>query len=434
MQLEPRLLASYRDFAESLIAEGILSDPWTGGVPRFRMTPIVLDPRTKRELDDAAEAMVSVYTEAVRLCASDPALVGRFFDLPPGFRQMWRMSFPAWHGVARADVFLTPDGPQVCELNSDTPSGEPEAVALNHAVDGTGAAFLHDPNRALAGRIAAMVATLAHNVGAHSLRAALGGERASERTPAVGIVYPTEMTEDLPMIELYVRWFQRQGVRVVLGSPFNLHADGFGGVALFGTTCAVIWRHYKTDWWGERRPVWRSEPCYADAAPLSAALDLLAAATARRRCAVINPFGSVLTQNKRMMALMWEEIGRFPSWAQASIRRHLPYTVRLEQVPLARLRAERELWVLKSDYGCEGDEVVIGSDTSPADWARTLDDAIPNRWIVQRRFRARETWRGRVPNYGVYVVRGRACGLFTRLQAGGDDRSAVSAATMLRLS
>ena len=128
----------------------------------------------------------------------------------------------------------------------------------------------------------------------------------------VGIVYPTEMTDDLSVIELYARWFEARGARVILGSPFNLQPDGGGGVAMFGVPCNVIWRHYKTDWWGERRTVWRSEDAYPDAEPLSQPLALLAGATARGRCAVVNPFGAVLTQNKRMMALLWEEIARFP--------------------------------------------------------------------------------------------------------------------------
>ena len=32
--------------------------------------------------------------------------------------------------LARADVFLTDEGPRVCEINCDTPSGEAEAVTL----------------------------------------------------------------------------------------------------------------------------------------------------------------------------------------------------------------------------------------------------------------------------------------------------------------
>src|SRR5262249_39919099 len=209
---------------------------------------------TRRALEAAAEGIALAHDEAARICARAPALVRRFFDLPPALQAMWDLAAPAWHGIARADVFLTADGPRVCELNSDTPSGAPEAVALNRAVDGAGAALFDDPNAHLAERIGELVDLYAAGV------AGAGPQ------PAIGVVYPTEMTEDLSMIELYARWFAARGRRVVLGSPFNLAPDGRGGVALFDVPCPVIWRHYKTDWWGERLPVWRSQASFPDAA------------------------------------------------------------------------------------------------------------------------------------------------------------------------
>jgi len=149
----------------------------------------------------------------------------------------------------------------------------------------------------------------------------------------------------------------------------------------------------------------------------------------------VNPFGAVLTQNKRMLALLWEEIARFPPWAQRTIRRYLPFTARLEAIPIRRLRAEQAHWVLKSDYGCEGEEVVMGCDVTAATWAQALDDVIPRRWIAQHRFRplAPPGDPAVTANYGVYVVSGRAAGLFTRLQSGCTDRSALCAPTIVRL-
>ena len=125
---------------------------------------------------------------------------------------------------------------------------------------------------------------------------------------------------------------------------------------------------------------------------------------------------------------------RLPAWARALVRRYVPHTVRLETLAPGQLRAERGAWVLKSDYGCEGEEVVIGAETSAAAWARAIDDAIPRRFVAQRRFVPLRSAGGEVANHGVYVVGGRAAGLYTRLQAGATDRRAISAPTMVRRS
>ena len=76
--------------------------------------------------------------------------------------------------------------------------------------------------------------------------------------------------------------------------------------------------------------------------------------------------------------------------------------------------------------------MVIGAETTPADWADALADALPDRWIAQRRFVPLPDRRGRTANYGVYLVGGRAAGLFTRLQSGGTDRTATCVPTVIR--
>jgi hypothetical protein len=94
-------------------------------------------------------------------------------------------------------------------------------------------------------------------------------------------------------------------------------------VALLGLPCDVFVRHYKTDWWVEREPVWLSQAPFADREPLARALALLLAAELDGKIAVLNPFGAIVPQNKRSLALMWEERQRFSPEAQAAIARYL---------------------------------------------------------------------------------------------------------------
>jgi hypothetical protein len=130
------------------------------------------------------------------------------------------------------------------------------------------------------------------------------------------------------------------------------------------------------------------------------------------------------------MALLWETIDRLSAAAQAAIRAHVPYTARLEAVSPSLLAA-RAQWVLKSDYGCEGAEVIIGADVDADAWRDALAHARPGRWVAQRFFGARRDGDGNTVNVGVFVIGGEAAGFFSRLERGATDHRALTAATLV---
>jgi hypothetical protein len=419
----------YLGFAERLLQTGLILDPWLPGdnQPRFREAPVWLSAGELRALYDAAEGVAEVVDEACRLCAADPGLIRDFLGLTPAQQMMWAAAMPLWHGLARADVFRTEDGGiAVCELNSDTPTGEPEALVLGRLaladVDGAGGAMAPidpvDPNWGLGARYRALLRLLLRGV---------PGPR------TLGLVYPTEMTEDLGVVALYREWLaaESQGGEVVLGSPFNLEATEDGGVALLGQRCDLVLRHYKTDWWGERLPVWEDDEPFLDQAPLLGPLSALLEAQVAGRVAIVNPFGAVVSQNKRLLSLMWEQIARFSPRAQRIIRAHVPYTVRLETLDREALLRERAGWVLKSDYGCEGDEVIIGALCPKAEWEECVYRAAPGRFVAQRYFAARREEDGSSVNHGVFLIGGGAAGIYARVQRGATTHEALSAPVLV---
>lgn len=412
---------AYDAFAQRVIADGVILDPWLDGEPRLSPEPLVLEADEHRALLQVGADVAELFDEAVQLVHEDDALLDGFFGLTPVQTLLWNASRPLWHGIARADVFLTSEGPVITELNCDTPTGEAEAVVLNRLVRDRHPG-LTDPNADLERRLGFMVETLiARLVDGPAPR-------------AIGIVYPTEFTEDLSVIRLYRRWLEALGLEVVLGSPYNLGQEGGedGRATLFGRPVAALLRHYKTDGWGERASVWDDE-LLADPLPLATPLAHALRASAHRRTAIVNPFGAVVPQNKRTMAFMWEHIHRFSVRARGLIERHVPFTSRLETLHPERLLADKDGWVLKSDYGAEGDEVVIGRATDDATWAEALAHARPGRWIAQRWFDALPGASGGPPiNYGVFVIAGEACGLYARQQDGATDDAAVSVPVLVR--
>jgi glutathionylspermidine synthase len=410
---------SYGEFAQMLYATGILSDPWLGGKERFRLQPALLSQTQATELQTAAERVGLIYYELAEIVARHPELLDQFFNLTPWQKVMWLASEGRWHGIARVDLFICSDGRiRACEMNSDTPSGEAEAVILNQLLHPNHLDTI-DPNEGFDERFWQML------VASH--RARMNDDAAIPQS--IAIIYPTDLPEDLSMIAIYERWLESRGCRVTLGSPFNLGVDKQGRVTVMGEAVDLIVRHYKTDWWGERETIWTNQAEFADPDPLVRELTLLLEAENDGRVTVVNPFGAVITQNKISMALMWEQRELFSKRAQAWITEYIPETRRL--ISISHEDLNRDEWVLKSDYGCEGDSVIVGPFAKPQDWQLALATAIPEHWIAQRYFEVAPTDDGSLPNYGVYLIGGRAAGFYTRLSPKATNYSAVTAPTFV---
>jgi glutathionylspermidine synthase len=414
---------NYDQFARLLYGTGVLSDPWLQGKERFRLQGAVLSRERAERLRVAAERVGQIYHELTEIVLERPQLLDQFFNFTPWQKAMWLASEGRWHGIARVDLFICDDGRvRACEMNSDTPSGEAEAVLLNQ--------LLHqfhpdtiDPNAELEEKFWQMLRA------SHLARQ----QRSNRQSPAglerIAIIYPTDLPEDLSMIAIYKRWLEARGSSVLLGSPFNLGVDNKGRVTVLGEAVDLIVRHYKTDWWGEREMVWANQAPYPDPDPLERELLLLLEAEHEARVTVVNPFGSVLTQNKKAMALMWERPELFSEQSQRWIAEYIPETRRFLELN----QLDQEEWVLKSDFGCEGDAVVCGPFVKPTDWRMALSAAIPAHWVAQRFFEVEPNTDGLLPNYGVYLIGGRAAGFYTRLSRKATDYTAITTPTFTEL-
>lgn len=417
---------AYGEFARMLYATNTLSDPWLRGKERFRLQPVVLSQSQADQLSIAAERVGALFNEVSEIVLDQPELLDEFFVLTPFQKAMWLAAEGRWHGIARVDLFICTDGViRACEMNSDTPSGEAEAVLLNQ--------LLHpfypnttNPNTNFPEQFWQML------VASHRARLTDGSNPQS-----VAIIYPTDLPEDLSMIACYKNWLEERGCRVTLGSPFNLVLDKERRLTVMGEPVDLILRHYKTDWWGEREIVWTNQAEFLDPDPLDRELLLLLEAENESRVTVVNPFGSVVTQNKLAMALMWERQELFSAEAREWIAELIPETRRVTELDLHQLK--REEWALKSVYGCEGDSVICGAFAKPQDWELALATLIPRHWIAQRFFEVapiedEQTAEKMLPNYGVYLLGGQAAGFYTRLSKKATDYTALTAPTFIAAS
>lgn len=414
-------LGTYESFAQEIVDTRIISDPWVEGEERFRLEPLVLSREQHKAFTTAVQEVGRAYDELLGLMYDNPELVDDNYYLTEWQRAMWLASGGAWHGIARADGFLLEDGSiRICELNADTPSGEPEAVILNQIRE-CYHPDLDNPNARFRDLFLSMVE--------RSWRATFGEDRAG--TPQIGLLYPTDIPEDLSMIELYRRWFQEKGWDVQLGSPYNLQRDGAGRLTMFGQPIDLLLRHYKTDWWGEREPILINDEEYLDPDPLTEQLQSVLGADVDGTVAIVNPFGAILAQNKVTMATLHKEIDRLSARSQDAIREYIPYSVRLCDVDIEQIVSERERWVLKSDFGCEGDEVMIGPLASEEAWERIARTALPQRWIAQEFFVAATNNRDEIPNFGLFLIGGESGGIFTRYSPTSTDYRAMTVPTFV---
>ncbi len=402
----------YADFARELEESCLVNDPYYDGRPIFYSAPLVVPDAFYERIHHAGERIGALYHELCQIVWREPALLDSFFHLPPFYKLMWLASDGDWHGFARMDMFYCDDDTlKVCELNADTPSGQVETLVPYPFI-----APHHQGLRPLNGDLEERLWRVLLQY--HQRRTGDDSEPGS-----IGILYPTDLPEDITLIRLYQRFFEERGVHVVLGSPLNLSRGEDGGVRVLGEPVELILRHYKTDWWGERPRIFADEDDVPDPEPLSQELGLLLDAERKGKVSVVNPFGALIAQDKLAMAFFHEEKARFSEASQRTISELIPETRRLDTLDRAQLKSERERWVLKSDFGCEGDEVLVGPNVDDEQWALALDAALPHVWCVQRFFRVKplvcplgKSW---LPNYGVFLLGGRTGGLMVRLAEEG---------------
>lgn len=412
----------YAEFAKRVQETCLIGDPWYDGHPIFFTSPLVLPEPFLERVYTAGARVGRLFDELCSVVKKDPDVLDTFYRLPPFYKLMWLASEGFWHGFARMDMFLTDDGTlKIAELNADTPSGQVEALVPAWVLR-EACAELVDVNADYEERFWRLCLDV------H--RARTGAEGPPKRAL---ILYPTDLSEDITLIRLYQRWFEERGLEVELGAPYNLQRTEEGGIAVFGKKIDLVLRHYKTDWWGERPQIFEGEDPVLDPEPLSKELFFLLDAERNGKVSVVNPFGALIPQNKRSMAFMWEEMARFSEEGQQAIRDLVPETYRLESQDRERLKREKDQWVLKSDFGCEGDEVLVGPYTDQETWDWCIDHALEGIWVVQRFFHIlpfEDRW---LPNYGVFLIAGAPAGLLVRFApksvTTGHDALVVSAFT-----
>lgn len=276
--------------------------------------------------------------------------------------------------VMRFDFHFTPEGWRISEANADVPGGFIEASA-----------FTELTCRYYEGTVCAPDAAECY---AQVVAEMLG------RGSRVALVHATAYTDDRQVMLFLARRFADAGLEPVLGGPTDLFwTDGHAGLAGGRGSLQGIVRFFPAEWLPNipRRHTWERF-FHGGRTPQS------------------NPGCALITQSKRF-PLVWDRLKtELPTW-----RSLLPET----RDPRDTAWRDSDQWVLKPALGRVGEEIGIRTVTAENQWRRIARNAVrhPRYWVAQRRFTAVAVTAGGAnlyPCLGVFVIDGKACGIYGR--------------------
>ena len=340
---------------------------------------LTLDPLTWRELAALAERLARETLAAERELLARPELFARL-GLPRAIRRCLGEcgvdGAPGAARVMRFDFHWTRAGWRISEVNSDVPGGFIEASGISRlAAELTGLKLCGDPTEALADA---------------ALRAAGAGGR-------VGLVHATAYTDDRQVMMHLARALEARGLAAGLLDPTQVRWRGGRASAetsWFSGPVELLLRFFPAEWLPNVRAVgdWRSF-FVRSVTPIS------------------NPGAAILVQSKRF-PLVWDELAAdLSTW-----RELLPET----RSPRDADWRGDEGWILKPALGRVGEDVGLRGVVPQKQWEAIARSARwwPGDWVAQRRFEAvalEHEGAALHPCLGVYVIDGRAAGIYGRV-------------------
>jgi glutathionylspermidine synthase len=340
--------------------------------------PLILDQSAWTELGEMAERLAQEVMAAEEELVQRPPLHRRL-GLPRSLlKNLGRISksIPT-PGIRliRFDFHWTTEGWRISEANTDVAGGYIEASGITRLF------AEHYPELHMAGDPA------------ESLAEAIANR--CNRGAVVAFVHMSVYSDDRQIMLYLAQRFQEKGLRSCLISPDQLcWKDGKPSVrcAWHSGPIDAIFRFVPAEWLSR---FWRK----TDWSNL----------VAGGRTPVCNPGYAVLSQSKRF-PLIWDQLQTpLPCW-----RRLLPETRAPDDIA-----DYDESWILKPALGYEGEDIAIERVTEQDSINEIRQRACknPSMWVAQRRFEVvpvRTPDGNLFPCLGVYVIDGRAAGIFGR--------------------
>jgi hypothetical protein len=386
------------------------------------LRPFFLTAGDEARIRSAAEIIAALGERVARLALESPSLF-RDLGITGAEAPLIRIDpgYETASTASRLDAFLLPDSLRFAEYNAESPAGPAYTQRLCELFDA-----LPVMSRFKETRQVGFHRTIPTLLDALLASYREWGGRASP--PRVAIV-DWRNVPTWSEFEIIRDGFEAAGVPALVCDPTELTYDG-RALAAAGTKIDLVYRRVLLN-----DIVARPAECQA----------LVSAYEARAVC-VANTFRCKIPHKKAFFAVLTDPAhsALFSAAERAAIGAHVPWTRLVADVATERngvrgplletARRERDGLVLKpnDEYGGKG--VLLGWETTPADWDAALEAALqdpPGSWIVQERIAVRReifpqfddegrvTMRDMLVDLAPYLFRGRIGGYLTRLSATG---------------
>lgn len=323
--------------------------------------------------------------------------------------------------ASRLDAFLLPDSLQFAEYNAESPAGLGYAETLAEVFRGL----------PIMERFEETFRVTTYPLSFSILDALLASYRdwgGTSANPQIAIVDWREVPT-WSEFEILRERFEAQGIPTLVSDPRDLVFDG-RTLSAQGRKIDLVYRRVLIN----------------DIVAHPAECKTLLQAYESRAVCVANTLRCKIPHKKAFFAVLTDERNEklFSSAEHALIRRHVPWTRRLEDTRttdngetielLKHVRTNRENFVIKPNDEYGGTGVTLGWEANPADWDAAIQKALAEpakAWVVQEKIKVRReifpyadpngsvTMREMLVDFAPYLFRGRLAGYLCRLSATG---------------
>jgi len=386
------------------------------------LRPFFLEPADEARVKSVVEVLWRLGERVARAAIETPAM---FADLALSEAEIRLAQIdPGYHTAstaARADAFIQPDSLQFAEYNGESPAGGGYSQGLAEM-------FADQPMMTrFRERFDARMFTPVER----TLEALIDSYRewgGAASPPRIAIVDWREVPT-FSEFEIIRDRFIAAGVATTICDPRDLDFRPGAGLFANGERIDLVYRRVLLN-----DIVARADECRA-----------LVQAYEQRAVCVANTFRCKIPHKKAFFAVLTDprHASLFTNDEHQVIRRHIPWTVLVEEKRVARdgesfdllpyLRARRDTLVMKPNDEYGGTGVTLGWETDERAWDAAIARALKERdrgWVAQERITIRRevfpicepggvAMRDMLVDLAPYVFRGRFAGFLTRLSATG---------------